>query len=249
MLPQRTLINHYGKHDKNHKRSELPTKGSVFKFSLLLNIIFAFYLTYLSTFQEDLSIITGREMVWHGGHPKQQRAASCWCSGTEDQYCMCTPNIAIDLVILQGDNVWLVQRKDTNQLATMGGFVDAEETVEHAVERELMEEMGIQLKEPPILFGVYSDPRRDNRRRTVSVVFAVHLHENIHPRAGDDAKEVRKIPLDDIEKHLFFADHRTILLDYRRHARTEAPVVSTKGDFATDIDRSTCSHYRADMNI
>ena len=83
---------------------------------------------------------------------------------------MCTPSLAIDLVILSGtDHVWLVRRKDTNQLATMGGFVMVGETVEQAVIRELREETGIDLssgRKPPMLFGVYSDPRRDNRRHT-----------------------------------------------------------------------------------
>mmetsp|Transcript_14202 Transcript_14202/g.17138 ORF Transcript_14202/g.17138 Transcript_14202/m.17138 type:complete len:88 (-) Transcript_14202:36-299(-) len=63
-----------------------------------------------------------KQTKWNGGHPFQERPGSCWCSG--DAYCMCTPSLAIDLVITSGhDHVWLVRRKDTNQLATMGGFV------------------------------------------------------------------------------------------------------------------------------
>lgn len=119
--------------------------------------------------------------------------------------------------------------------------MDVDETAEHAVKRELMEEMGVDLKEPPKLFGVYSDPRRDNRRRNISLVYAIHLHEDIHPKAGDDAKEVKKLSLDDVEKYEFFADHKTILLDYRRFMRQEPPILDTTGDFAADITRSTCA--------
>ena len=164
---------------------------------------------------------------------------------------MCTPNLAIDLIIYiicnettstsAADYIWLVRRKDTDQLATMGGFVDINEPVEHAVIRELKEEMGITLTTPPKLVGLYSDPRRDNRRRTASAVFAVHLPNDIHPRAGDDAKEVVKIPIDDIEQHTYFSDHRTILLDYRRSIQGQNFVSNTEGDFAPNIFRSTCA--------
>jgi 8-oxo-dGTP diphosphatase len=194
--------------------------------------------------KSSLSMIRGEERTWHGGHPMaQDHKGSCWC-GAEDHYCMCTPNVAIDLIlvssttttkdtndIIHDSYLWLVQRKDTNQLAIMGGFVNVDETVEQAVHRELQEEMGIVLdddetnqssgakkkKEPLLrLQGVYSDPQRDNRRRNVSVVFVVKLAHTIHPKAADDAKDVRKISVHDIEQYDFFADHKTILLDYRQ---------------------------------
>eukprot|EP00977_Amphora_coffeiformis_P005296 scaffold1129_cov164-Amphora_coffeaeformis.AAC.3 len=139
------------------------------------------------------------------------------------------------------NHVWLVRRKDTNQLATMGGFVQVGETLETAVKRELMEEMGIALVEPPILFGVYSDPRRDNRRHTVSATYAIQVDENVQPVAADDAKEVHRIALDDIELHSFFADHKTILTDFRSYLRRETLRRGNEvGDFANDIARSIC---------
>lgn len=173
--------------------------------------------------------------------------------GGDDEYCMCTPSLAIDLIITSSSSsdgksnganlaeyVWLVRRKDTDQLATMGGFVNINETVEHAVKRELQEEMGYELSYPPRLVGVYSDPRRDNRRRTVSAVFAVHMKDDFQPQVGDDAKEVIRISIDDIELHSYFSDHRTILVDYLSQIRGETFRESTKGDFAADIVRSTC---------
>ncbi|KAL3945581.1 MAG: hypothetical protein SGBAC_000321 [Bacillariaceae sp.] len=239
------------KHDHRIRRhGDATTGGTMFKISLFLNALLIMYFFYTSsspkqrigtTTYNSVDQTIGKEMVWHGGHPKEARAGSCWC-GKEDKYCMCTPSVAIDLILRSGDNhVWLVRRKDTDQLAIMGGFVDVNETAEHAVKRELMEEMGVDLKEPPKLFGVYSDPRRDNRRRNISLVYAVYLHQEIHPKAGDDAKEVKKLSLDDVEKHEFFADHKTILLDYRSFIRQQAPRVDTTGDFAADITRSTCA--------
>ena len=154
---------------------------------------------------------------------------------------MCTPSLAIDLIIAsESDYLWLVRRKDTNQMATMGGFVMMGETVDEAVRRELREETGIELQGDPILFGVYSDPRRDNRRHTVSVVYVVHLDGSEQPKAADDVKDVQRIRLDEIDGLEYFADHKTILLDYRAMVR-ESQRGMTNGDFASDIVRSVCS--------
>jgi 8-oxo-dGTP diphosphatase len=147
--------------------------------------------------------------------------------------------------------VWLVRRKDTNQLATMGGFVQVGETIEATVWRELQEETGLEFTHLPriVLLGVYSDPRRDSRRHTVSVTFAVHLDGKEDPHPADDVKEVVRIPLDDIEQYDYFADHKTILLDFRRALRQgefESTVTTlvSPGDFANDIVRSTC-YYKS----
>ena len=219
---------------------------SIFRLSIALNaILFSIVLFYLARGGLQSASTHGFETTWHGGHPEDSHAGSCWCGNT-DKYCMCTPNLAIDLIISSGKDheyVWLVRRKDTNQLATMGGFVYLNESAEDAVKREIKEEMDIDLVDPPILFGVYSDPRRDNRRRTVSVAYAVHLKEDIHPRAGDDVKEVSRITLDEIEKHNYFSDHKTILLDFRRFVRHQPAQEATDGDFALDIRRSTCAKH------
>jgi 8-oxo-dGTP diphosphatase len=236
------------------KREVFPGKDTVLTLSVIINLVFILSLLFhwlRVNLQKPNATpnkkIVGQNQLWHGGHPLQDRNGACWCGG-DDEYCMCTPNIAIDLIITSStssdghsdDYVWLVRRKDTDQLATMGGFVEMNETVEHAVKRELQEEMGYELSSPPKLVGVYSDPRRDNRRQTVSVVFAVHMKDDFQPQAGDDAKEVIRISIDDIELHAYFSDHRTILVDYRSQIRGETFRESTKGDFAADIVRSTC---------
>ena len=253
------------------RRKRATSAPTVLRISLVLNCIFLLVIFYrnlvtdvnVNNNVDDRHNLNVIETSWHGGHPAEDRSGSCWC-GKQDEYCMCTPNLAIDLVITSSssfstssssgennkskvptvdDYIWLVRRKDTNQLATMGGFVDVNETVENAVKRELMEEMALALNTnvPPKLVGLYSDPRRDNRRRTASVVFAVHLPHirKQHPHAGDDAKEVVQIPISSIEDHEYFADHRTILLDYRATLIGDVIKDSTEGDF----QRSTCGQF------
>ena len=161
--------------------------------------------------------------VWHSnGSPfihADLKQGSCWCSG--DDYCMCTPSIAIDTILLGGDDhFWLVKRKDSGKYATMGGFVDVGETSEDAVRRELMEEMNVSLgdhvssSERIHLFGVYGDPMRDHRRHTVSIVYIVDIPGGVVPKAGDDAAEVLRVRFDEIDDMSFFADHKNILKDY-----------------------------------
>ena len=46
------------------------------------------------------------------------RQGSCWCSA--DEWCMCTPSLAVDIILTSGpDHVWLVRREDTGLLALM----------------------------------------------------------------------------------------------------------------------------------
>lgn len=40
---------------------------------------------------------------------------------------MCSAALAIDCILTSGDYFWLVQRQDTGQYATMGGFVEVGE--------------------------------------------------------------------------------------------------------------------------
>lgn len=159
--------------------------------------------------------VTGSERTWHGGSPVQH-PGSCWCSA--DDYCMCTPSLAIDVVLADDerpDHVWLVKRKDTGQYATCGGFVEVDESSEHALVREVQEETGLTLVDLKVeLLGVYSDPRRDARRHTASVTYIVRIPAGVKPVAGDDAKAIELVRLSDVDSLSMFADHKSILNDY-----------------------------------
>lgn len=159
------------------------------------------------------------ERVWHSkGSPLVNEGllkGSCWCSG--DDYCMCTPALAIDVVLTSGsDHVWLVERKN-GQFALMGGYVEVAESVEEAAVRELQEEMNIQLERKDFsLLGVYSDPRRDARRHATSVAFVAEVPGSMIPHPGDDAKKVLRVALDQVDDLNLFIDHKTILQDYKK---------------------------------
>ena len=104
------------------------------------------------------------------------QTGSIWGSG--DDYCMRMPALAIDLIPTSGpDLTWLVRRKSGALLALTRGLQRSRrDTVEEASRRELVEEMAIELSDQPLnLFGVYSDPKRDSRKRAVSVDFQMDI--------------------------------------------------------------------------
>lgn len=123
------------------------------------------------------------------------------------------PRLAADCIILIEDRVLLIHRRNEPVgWALPGGFVECGESVEDAVRREMKEETGLELAELK-QFRVYSDPRRDPRGHTVSVVFSARGVGT--PVAGDDADRYRLVDLDDIPGSEMVFDHPQILREYR----------------------------------
>lgn len=124
------------------------------------------------------------------------------------------PGLTCDILIqLNGDprRIVLVRRKNRPLgWALPGGFVDRGETVEQAAVREAREETGLEI-ELIRQFHVYSDPERDPRGHTVSVVFVARAEGT--PLGADDAAEAKGFCPDQFPADIVF-DHRDILHDY-----------------------------------
>lgn len=115
------------------------------------------------------------------------------------------------------DGIVLVERKNPPLgWALPGGFVDYGETLEEAAKREAMEETGLEVEELQ-QFHAYSDPKRDPRHHTITVVFLAKAVGA--PKAGDDAKSSRVFPLEEIPQPLAF-DHAQIIADYKAFIET-----------------------------
>ncbi len=121
------------------------------------------------------------------------------------------------VILLAGDRVVLVRRKyPPPGWALPGGFVDVGETVEAAAIREAREETGLDVTLEHLLW-VYSDPRRDPRRHTLSAVFVGRAAGE--PKGADDAEEARAFAWTALPSPIAF-DHAEILGDARRFLLT-----------------------------
>jgi 8-oxo-dGTP diphosphatase len=126
-----------------------------------------------------------------------------------------TPKLTVDIIIELVDRadrpIVLIRRRHPPEgWALPGGFVDVGETAERAAIREAREETGldVQLK---CLLGCYSDPTRDDRGHTASLVYIAEAHGE--PVAGDDAGDSGVFKISEPPSLVF--DHATMLADYR----------------------------------
>lgn len=121
------------------------------------------------------------------------------------------PVPTVDVIIEYSKGIVLIKRKNPPEgWALPGGFVDYGETLEAAAKREAKEETGLDVK---LIrqFHAYSDPRRDPRHHTITIVFIAKAKGR--PKAGDDAKEIGIFQEDTLPEKIAF-DHRDILTDY-----------------------------------
>ena len=127
------------------------------------------------------------------------------------------PTPTVDVVVHQpGRGVLLVRRANPpHGWALPGGFVDEGETCEAAAVREAREETGLAVALIGLL-GVYSDPARDPRMHTMSVVYTAQAEDPDALAAGDDAAEAAFFPLDGLAAmaHELAFDHALILEDF-----------------------------------
>jgi 8-oxo-dGTP diphosphatase len=120
------------------------------------------------------------------------------------------PKLAADIIIRYKGGIVLIKRKyKPYGWAIPGGYVEYGEPVEKAAAREANEETNLKLRNLK-QFHVYSDPKRDPRRHTISVVFTANGFGKL--RIMDETKEIGVFKKDKIPKLVF--DHEKILNDY-----------------------------------
>lgn len=121
------------------------------------------------------------------------------------------PFPTVDIIIEINGGVVLIKRKNPPYgWALPGGFVDYGESLEQAAMREAKEETGLNIK---LIrqFHAYSDPSRDPRHHTITVVYIASAQGK--PRGKDDAVEANIFTRTDLPESIAF-DHRQILEDY-----------------------------------
>lgn len=106
------------------------------------------------------------------------------------------PSLTVDMLIFtlssRSLKLLLIKRKKhpfIDCFALPGGFVGMKESLEEAAARELAEETGLEHIYIEQLY-TFGSPQRDPRMRVISVAYmALVPDHDLHPLAGDDAKE------------------------------------------------------------
>lgn len=121
--------------------------------------------------------------------------------------------LAADAVVVDDGRVLLMER-DVEPYegcwVLPGGMVERDETAREACEREVKEEVGVDV-DVGAFVGLYDSPGRD-RRGNVSAAYLSTL-ESGEPRALEEAAEVEWFTVDDAPEMGF--DHGEILADAR----------------------------------
>ena len=123
------------------------------------------------------------------------------------------PIPTVDIIIDNGEGIVLIERKNPPfGWALPGGFCELGESVETGAFREAEEETGLKVENLK-QFHVYSNPKRDPRFHTISVVFTATTDKE--PKADSDAKDAKFFLKDNLPKEIVF-DHKQIIEDYFR---------------------------------
>lgn len=146
------------------------------------------------------------------------------------------PALTVDIIIFSVNEeklkVLLIKRKNDpfrNCQAIPGGFVEYDEEIDAAAERELVEETGISgiaLEQA----GVFGRVGRDPRGRTISIVyFACVNASKLTVKAGDDAKEADWFEVKELPELAF--DHAEIISSVLENFKTKIENTSTVVNF------------------
>ncbi len=126
-----------------------------------------------------------------------------------------SPKLTADGLILKDKKILLIKRKNypfKGKWALPGGFVEYNEKTEDTAMREVFEETGLKTKINSLL-GVYSDPNRDPRGHTVSVIYLLDVRGG-KLKSNDDASDAKFFDLNHLPKLAF--DHNKIIKDALR---------------------------------
>ncbi len=125
-----------------------------------------------------------------------------------------TPLLTVDIIVRYRNGIVLVERKNPPYgWALPGGFVEVGESLENAALREANEETSLDIKIVE-QFHAYSDPRRDSRFHTVTIVFLADGKGILKGR--DDAKRA-EVFLQETRPSQMAFDHGRILADYFKY--------------------------------
>jgi ADP-ribose pyrophosphatase YjhB (NUDIX family) len=116
--------------------------------------------------------------------------------------------------ILPDGQIVLIRRRDNGLWALPGGMVDWGEDIPNAIQRELMEETGLELVKIRRLVGVYSAPDRDPRIHSICVVVEADVRGEMEIQDTLEVMEIQAFDLNSLPIEPMSHDHSRQLQDY-----------------------------------
>jgi 8-oxo-dGTP diphosphatase len=124
--------------------------------------------------------------------------------------------------VLPDGRIVLIQRSDSGQWGLPGGMIDWGEDIPNAACRELEEETGLKLIKIRRLRGVYSDPQRDPRIHSISILLEVEAEGEFNVKDKLEVLQVKAFTKDELPLGNLSHDHDRQLQDYLNDAITVA---------------------------
>jgi ADP-ribose pyrophosphatase YjhB (NUDIX family) len=116
--------------------------------------------------------------------------------------------------ILPDGRIVLVRRRDNGKWALPGGMVNWGQDIPTTVERELVEETGLELLQIRRLVGIYSAPDRDPRIHSICVLVEADVKGTMQIHDTSEISEVQAFDPSAIPKGNLSHDHDQQLQDY-----------------------------------
>ncbi|MEL6438946.1 MAG: NUDIX hydrolase [Cyanobacteria bacterium J06621_8] len=116
--------------------------------------------------------------------------------------------------ILPDGRIVLIQRSDSGKWGLPGGMIDWGEDIPHAANRELEEETGLKITKIKRLRGVYSDPQRDPRIHSISVLLEVEAEGQLAAIDQLEVLQVKAFTRDELPLGELSHDHDRQLQDF-----------------------------------
>jgi 8-oxo-dGTP diphosphatase len=164
---------------------------------------------------------------------RKKRRVSEWGSSSDPYRDERLPRVTVDAWIEDPRGRVLLVRRGRppfqGSWSLPGGFCEWGETTEESCAREAREETGVKVRTGDVL-GVYSDPDRDPRGHTVSVLYEARPVAGA-ARGGDDAAEARWFTPGELARLDLAFDHAKIVreqLARRRRARSAASALRAR---------------------
>lgn len=124
--------------------------------------------------------------------------------------------------ILPDGRIVLIRRRDNGLWALPGGIVDWGEDIPSTVQRELLEETGLDLVKIRRLVGVYSAADRDPRIHSICVVVEAEVQGKMEVQDTLEVMEIQAFPLNSLPPGQMSHDHTRQLQDYLQGLTTLA---------------------------